>query len=116
MTDPRSSAALAETSTPTFPEYEATDLANAEKFARLHGHHFHYVPAWRRWIAWDGQVWRADDRGLAVEAAKSVARELFDLALATSGADFRALAAHARATASASRIAAMLDLARSEPG
>ncbi|MDD5718945.1 MAG: phage/plasmid primase, P4 family, partial [Candidatus Krumholzibacteria bacterium] len=41
---------------------------------------------------------------------------LFDLALATSGADFRALAAHARATASASRIAAMLDLARSEPG
>jgi hypothetical protein len=43
------------------PSEDAVALA----FVRLHGRHYRYVPAWRRWIGWEGKRW-AIDRGNAV--------------------------------------------------
>ena len=35
----------------------AVQDAVALAFVRLHGAHYRFVPAWRRWIGWDGKRW-----------------------------------------------------------
>ncbi len=80
-------------STPA-PDYALTDLGNAERFARLRGHMFRYVKAWRSWLVWDGCRWRRDEVGAEMRGAKAVVQSLYGdaaaAARAAAGGDERA--------------------------
>lgn len=40
-----------------------TDLGNAKRLIDRHGQDIHYVPAWGRWLIWDGCRWEPDELG-----------------------------------------------------
>jgi putative DNA primase/helicase len=58
------------------PEY-LTDLGNARRLVRLHGHDLRYVRAWG-WLRWDGRRWERDETGEVVRRAKAVALGYYD--------------------------------------
>src|SRR5450631_174804 len=53
------------------PSEDAIALA----FVGLHGNHYRYVPAWRRWIAWDGKRWVIDHDGAVFALIRAIVRE-----------------------------------------
>src|SRR5690242_5461837 len=76
---------------PDRERFRLTELGNAQRFARMHGHRFRYVHQWGKWLAWDGRRWKRDELGLAMRAAKEVVAELYREAsqlLAMSAAEF----------------------------
>ena len=97
-----------------------TDTDNAERFLHLHRDKVRYVPAWRSWLVWNGTLWRRDpDAVLVTELAKAVSRRMFfDLGTATTMSEEtrKKAARFATQSASASRIGAMVKLARGLPG
>ena len=56
-----------------------TELGNAERFRDQHGNDVRYVPAWKKWIHYDGRRWKvgADDqiRRLAHDTVKGIYAE-----------------------------------------
>lgn len=56
-------------------DHEA-DLANARWLVHMHGDRMRYVMAWKQWLCWDGQRWKADETGQAWRYAKAVADTL----------------------------------------
>lgn len=109
--------------------YRCTDLGNARRFADMHGDRMRYVHAWNQWIVWDGKRWRRDGLGTDSEAAKQVNAAIYADAgrvMASAAAAINAggsvgptyaeaLVKWASKTAAAGRLAAMIQLARSEP-
>jgi len=94
-----------------------TDLGNCRRFARDWRYHARYIPPWKSYIVWDGKRWLRDEVGQAVEMAKATVHGIYrEAAYAETDDDRKALAKHARKSEAASRIMAMLELARSEPG
>ena len=94
-----------------------SDVGNAQRLVALHGHDLRWVPRWKTWIVWDGRRWIRDETGEVERRAKSVVRNLFEEALEASDKEKRKqLATHALRSESASRIEAMIRMARSEPG
>lgn len=95
------------------------DTGNAERFVAQHGENVRYVHTWGRWLLWAGTHWMADDTGRVHQLAKQTARQIYGEAAAAAAAGNDAgantLAKWARASGSASRRAAMLTLAQSEP-
>jgi putative DNA primase/helicase len=55
-----------------------TDLGNAERFARQHGDRVRYVPAWDKWLIWDGLRWRPDTTNEVCRLAQQTARSISD--------------------------------------
>lgn len=120
------------------PQVEApklTDRGNGMRLARDHGEDLRYCWPWKKWLAWDARRWCIDDTGELPRRAKEVVSKLFlevadrlkELAemKAEGEADEKRKAETAvlakvvmwaKQSESAPRIAAMLDLARSEPG
>jgi putative DNA primase/helicase len=47
-----------------------TDLGNAQRFIRRHGHILHYCHPWKKWLVWDGKVWTVEDRGQVTALVK----------------------------------------------
>ena len=47
-----------------------TDYGNAQRLVRDHGHDLKYVPAWGKWLVWDGRRWAEDGTGEIVRRAK----------------------------------------------
>jgi putative DNA primase/helicase len=98
------------------PPHE-TDLGNAERFARDHRADVRYVFPWSRWLVWDRCRWAADVTGEVMRRAKATVRGIYAEAAYADSKDTRArLAKHAADSEAERRIAAMLTLARSEPG
>jgi putative DNA primase/helicase len=94
-----------------------TDVGNAQRLVAAHGHDIRYVPRWRTWMVWDGRRWRRDETGEVERRAKQVVRDMMREAAALADRDTRtALATWALRSEAATRIKAMIDLARSEPG
>lgn len=93
-----------------------TDVGNARRLVAAHGHHLRYVPAWATWLAWDGRRWKADTKGVIVEHAKDIAHALWDEARYQTGDDRKAAIRWADQSEGASRIRAMIELARTHPG
>jgi putative DNA primase/helicase len=97
----------------------SNDTDNAERFLHLHRDRVRYVMAWKSWLIWDGTLWQSDpDAVLAHELAKEVSRHLY-LELGAPGLDEdrrKRAAQWAATSASASKIAAMVKLARGMPG
>jgi putative DNA primase/helicase len=102
--------------TDTIPAHY-TDAGNATRFARRHALNFRYCWPWKKWLAWDGRRWKIDAAMEAQRAAKETIRAMYaDAARIEDETERQRLVKHARASENAARIAAMLDLARSEEG
>ena len=119
--------------------HDATDLRNAERFVEMHGAVVRYIHAWGKWLTWDAKRWSVDDTGSALRLAADTARVMLADALAelntaqsafadarSSGDDKGAddaerrmkrakqLFGHAIKTQNASKLHAILDLARAD--
>lgn len=54
---------------------EFSDEALALRFAERHQRNLRYVVAWARWMVWDGNRWRADEKLAAFDMVRQVTRE-----------------------------------------
>jgi putative DNA primase/helicase len=94
-----------------------TDLGNAERLVAAHGDDIRYSHKLRHWFVWDGSRWAEDDSGAIMRRAKQTARTIYSEAgIAETNEQSKALAKHASASQSASRLKAMIELAQSETG
>ena len=100
---------------PRLSGFVDTDLANGERFARMHGEHVFYTPE-RGWLIWDGKRWRVDEHNTAMALAKKTAQRIFAEIEHAEEKHQKALFKWARQSQSKERLTAMLDLAKSEPG
>ncbi len=110
--------------------FHLSDLGNARRVAARHGKDVHYCHPWKTWLPWDDRRWKIDDTGEITSRVKETQGFLYRQtgerlqALAGSPddagrrAEIAGLTAqlnHALAWERASRIAACIDLLRSEP-
>lgn len=103
-------------SAPT-PDEPMTDLGTARRLVAEHGDRFRYVPAWRRWLVWDGRRWAPDETEEIVRAAKATARGLLHVAADEDDRQRRRDRVRAAERAeSATGLRAMVELAGTEPG
>lgn len=91
-----------------------TDLGNAERLVRRHGHQLRHVRAWG-WLVWDGKRWLRDTTGEVERLAKATVRSIYAEAKDATNADDREkIAKHAVASERRQLIAAMMALAETE--
>jgi putative DNA primase/helicase len=93
-----------------------TDYGNAQRLVRRHGANLRYCYPFNAWLAWNGTHWSFDPavaERLAKDTVLAIYAEVGELVDAK---DREALHHHAMLSEQAHRIAAMLSLARSEPG
>ncbi len=64
------------------PDEPWTELGYARRLIHVYGGRLRYVPAWRRWLVWDGHRWAHDATGQAQRWAKVIARRLTTGAMA----------------------------------
>jgi putative DNA primase/helicase len=65
-----------------------TDSTNAARLLREHGRDIRYLPAWKKWLAWNGTYWETDEGGALVhEKGLETVRNIYDDLLKTS--DYR---------------------------
>lgn len=97
--------------------FPLTDTGLAERFTEQHGHNARYCHPWKKWFVWDGTRWRNDDTGAVDNLAKRTARWILTEASQEEDKYIRSqLIDFAKASESATRRAAMVKLAQSEPG
>ena len=90
-----------------------TDVGNARRLARRHGDDVRYVS--RNWYVWDGTRYALDETGEIDRRAKDTAQRILDEAATCPDDETRRkLASWSIASESASRIKAMIELAKSE--
>jgi putative DNA primase/helicase len=92
-----------------------TDMANAERFARLHAYAVFHTPECG-WMIWDGKRWQNDEQGQVMQLAKQTARKIFSELEYAQNAQENKLFSWAKRSQSKDRLNAMLSLAQSEPG
>ena len=98
------------------PKEPMTDLGYARRLIHVYGGQLRYVPAWRRWLVWDGARWAHDSTGQAARWMKVIARRLTTGAQSIKDADRRRAAlTAAKHRESAHAIAGSLTLASTEP-
>ena len=99
------------------PREPRTELGYARRLVHVYGDRLRYVPAWRRWLVWDGRRWAHDTTGQAPRWAKVIARKVTTDAMAIEDGQARQAAVSlARRGESAHAIAGVLTLAGTEPG
>jgi P4 family phage/plasmid primase-like protien len=92
-----------------------TDLGNARRLVRLHGDNIRYVAGWKAWLVWRDGHWRRDDDGEIMRLAKATVEGMYAEAAGIADEDVRkALRAYALRCQSAQRLAAMVELAKTE--
>src|SRR5918995_1648258 len=95
--------------------YNLTDLGNAERFVRDHGENVRYCYPWGKWLIWAGSRWQRDEAGRVHRLAKETVRAIYREASDAEDEDRRkALAKHASASESETRIRGMVELSKSE--
>jgi len=95
--------------------YNLTDLGNAERFVAQHGEDVRYCFPWRKWVVRTGARWERDEAGRVHRLAKGRVRGIYrEASDADDEARRKALAKHAAASESETRIRAMIELAKSE--
>ena len=93
-----------------------TDLGNAGRFVAQHGNDVRYCHISGKWLVWDGIHWCVDENGEVERRAKTTVRNLYEQASREMDDEWRQkLGKWAQASESRGRIAAMIDLAKSEP-
>ena len=94
-----------------------TELGYARRLIAVYGGRLRYVPAWRRWLVWDGKRWAHDMTGQAQRWAKVIARRLTTAAMILQDEQARKTAVSAaRKMESARAITGILALTGTEPG
>lgn len=97
------------------PREPKTELGYARRLIHVYGDRLRYVPAWRRWLVWDGTRWRTDQTGQAPRWMKVIARRITADALAITDDDKRRAALReARRGESSHAVAGALTLAGTE--
>jgi putative DNA primase/helicase len=91
------------------PEYQLTELGNAERFADQHRDYARYVSQWKKWIFYDGKRWSpsADDQVRKL-AHKTVKRFYADAVKESDIEKAKKLAQWGAASCRSSAISAML--------
>jgi D5-like protein len=98
------------------PDLTATN-ANAVAFVRDHGQDLRFCHAWGKWLVWTGSHWQIDTSGAVMRAAKATVKRLATQAETLEDeAHVKALLQHVKASLSMTRLKAMVESARSEPG
>jgi putative DNA primase/helicase len=98
---------------PTFAH--TTDVGNCQRFAEQHGADVRYCHPWYKWLVWDGKRWATDDSGEIMRRAKRTARSIYvEASKANDEHDRKALAKFAPQSERSERLAAMVNLAKSE--
>jgi len=94
-----------------------TDLGNAERLVRRHGHNIRYCYERKKWLVWNGQMWGWDYGAKVLQLAKETARSILAEASAEEDdAKRKDLVQHARRSEAENRLTAMVNLAQSETG
>lgn len=91
------------------PSEPLTELGYARRLIHAYGDQLRYVPAWGRWLIWDGKRWADDTTGQAPRWAKAIARRVTADAIAAGNG-----ITQARRGESAAGIAGALTLAGTE--
>ncbi|MCG7877029.1 MAG: phage/plasmid primase, P4 family [Candidatus Thiodiazotropha endolucinida] len=55
-----------------------TDQGNARRLIRDHATNIKYIPAWQKWITWDGNRWKPDEDGEIVRLGLSTVVSILD--------------------------------------
>jgi P4 family phage/plasmid primase-like protien len=93
-----------------------TDYGNAQRLVRRHGQNLRYCYEFNQWLGWCGTHWSFDP-AVAERMAKDTVLSIYaEVAGLVDAKEREVLRRHAVTSEQASRIAAMLALARSEPG
>ena len=104
------------TQTSTSREHH-TDLGNAMRLVAQHSEDIRYCGAWKSWLFWDGLRWNEDETGEVERRAKGTARGIYSEAASVGNPDdSKPIFEWARQSESESRIRAMINLAKTEPG
>ena len=99
------------------PNEPKTELGYAHRLIAVYGDRLRYVPAWRRWLVWDGKRWAYDGTGQSARWMKSIARRVTADALALEDEKERKAALNiARRGESSAGVAGALTLAGTETG
>ncbi len=94
-----------------------TDMWNAQRLVMEHGSEFRWCKSLGGWLVWDGARWVVDDTYGVMRYAKLTTRfMLAEAAKAPTDERMKALGKHALKSQSESRLNAMINLAKSEPG
>jgi putative DNA primase/helicase len=94
-----------------------TDYGNAERLIDFHGDDLRYCYAFKSWLVWNGSRWVLDDGAEVMRRAKKTVRTIYTEAAVQENVDLRKMfSQHAVRSESRPRLAAMIDLAQSEPG
>ena len=101
----------------TFENIPLSDLGNAHRLVARFGPDIRWCDPWGKWLVWDGRRWRIDDTRAIHRLAKQAVRAIYNEAAAADDDRARkAIVAHALRSESRTRIEAMIELAKSEPG
>jgi putative DNA primase/helicase len=99
------------------PTEPRTELGYAHRLAHVYGDRLRYVPAWRRWLIWDGKRWEHDTTGQAQRWMKAIARRVTADALAIKDSQQRKMMVNlARRGESSAGVNGALTLAGTEQG
>ena len=94
-----------------------TDSGNARRLISLFGHKLRFVPAWGKWLIYDGKKWVKDSIGQIQQLAKETVQNVYLEAFQEPNEEKRKnLGRWAKQSESASTIRSMIYLAQSEPG
>jgi putative DNA primase/helicase len=108
-----------------------TDVGNARRLVGRHGNDLLYAYVWKGFLTWDGRRWAPDETGAAVRMVKETQSAFYreiagklqkagdpgdDEAGKKRLAQLTAMLSHAKKWQDARRVAATLEMAKSEPG
>jgi len=94
-----------------------TDLGNSRRLVKQHGDRIRFCHISKCWYRFDGKRWKPDVNGAVERLAKKTVRGLSEQAAQSGNGPVRKrFSAWAKASESRSRITALIDLAKSEPG
>ncbi|MDP9438433.1 MAG: phage/plasmid primase, P4 family, partial [Actinomycetota bacterium] len=102
---------------PASPKLHRTDLGNARRLIAKHGDDLRYCYERKAWLYYDTQRWQWDKTGEVERRAKDIVNVILDEAKSAIDSDERKdIVNWALKTEDQSKIRAMIDSARSEPG
>jgi putative DNA primase/helicase len=94
-------------------KYALTDVGNGERFADQHGRDVKWISTWHKHVVWTGRKWTPDEYEEVMDRAQKAARSIHKEAEHEVDLDRqRKIAAHAIGSQHASRIRAMIDMAK----
>ncbi len=93
-----------------------TDVWNSSLFYEKSGDDIKYCDALGGWYVWDGKRWKHDESYEIMRLAKSTVKHIFQMSDVADKISKKKLFSHAVKSESVSKLKAMIELTKSEPG